>query len=57
MGQGRQRSAPRSLRERRRLVLMVRGTPLNLTHVRNMVAVTEMGGICFPPPPASRHHP
>ncbi len=57
MGQGRQRSAPRSLRERRRLVLMVRGTPLNLTHLRNMVAVTEMGGICFPPPPASRHHP
>ena len=36
---------------------MVRETPLNLAHLRNMVAVTEMGGICFPPLPAFYHHP
>jgi 4-hydroxy-3-polyprenylbenzoate decarboxylase len=36
---------------------MVRETPLNLAHLRNMTAVTEMGGIVFPPLPAFYHRP
>ena len=40
------------LKERRRLVLMVRETPLHLGHLRNMVAVTEMGAVVAPPVPA-----
>ena len=51
------RAADVVLKERRRLVMVVRETPFNLAHLRNMTAVTEMGAVVFPPLPAFYFRP
>ena len=51
------RAADVALKERRKLILMVRESPLHLGHLRSMAALAEMGAILAPPVPAFYHHP
>jgi 4-hydroxy-3-polyprenylbenzoate decarboxylase len=51
------RAADVVLKERRKLILMVRESPFHLGHLRNMTALAEMGAIIAPPIPGFYHHP